>query len=640
MSIRLEKINKHYQQQNQQQVVVNNVSLEVKDGEFFVLLGASGSGKTTILNIIAGIVQPDSGKVFLHNRDVTNLPIQNRNVGFVFQNYALFQHMTVVENIIFGLKIKKTSKEDCQEKSDELLEMVGLVGLGDRMPSQLSGGQQQRVALARALALAPDVLLLDEPLGALDAKIRVELRRSLKAIQRKSGIATILVTHDQEEAFDLGDRIGVMNFGRLIEIGTPQELYQYPKTEYVASFLGSANLMLGEIEGKEVFLGVNSFPLPKETSNLHAGDRAQILFRPEDVALAKSTKELGCFPLSMGTVVEKGFNGPVERLRMALPAIPGVRPISPAVPYGHPGLMLDVQRSAEQTSSFPIQIGQQAWVGIRRLHVLSHPGMNFLLVSDGSLRSQFALTLGGYLARMAHARLTLLGVDHEKSKLDLHLQDARKQLGSGMASLEILASEKPFHEALQEVSEKKIVDLAIMGWRPTAGTQQMKSILNLGNYHLLLATEPINNIRRALICLASGEPGKDTVVFAGRLLRHIGAEATLITVVSDAENDIHSKERIKRFLAAGENSLARFGVQASTTIRQGELALTLQEEVKEKPYDLLVLGAPLPDASGTSGTEDKIDKILNTVEGCSILIVQSIYYQRLKKQLRRKTWKN
>ncbi|MEA3327495.1 MAG: ABC transporter ATP-binding protein, partial [Chloroflexota bacterium] len=258
MSIRLENISKYYGLQ----VVVNNFSLEVKDGEFFVLLGASGSGKTTVLNIIAGLIQPEKGKVLLHDRDVTDLPTQHRNVGFVFQNYALFQHMTVAQNIEFGLQVHKVPQEQRQRRRDELLEMVGLVGLGDRMPSQLSGGQQQRVALARALAPEPDVLLLDEPLGALDAKIRVELRRSLKKIQRRSGVAAILVTHDQEEAFDLGDRIGVMNFGRLIEVGISEELYQYPKTEYVASFLGSANLLLGQIKGQEVHIGKRSFPLP------------------------------------------------------------------------------------------------------------------------------------------------------------------------------------------------------------------------------------------------------------------------------------------------------------------------------------------------------------------------------------------
>ncbi len=178
MSILLEGISKRYAQQT----VVNNVSLEVKNGEFFVLLGSSGSGKTTVLNIIAGLVSADEGRVSLHGRDVTNLSTQKRKVGFVFQNYALFEYMTVAENIEFGLQIRKVSKKERQIKRDELLDLVGLVGLSERMPKQLSGGQQQRVALARALALEPEVLLLDEPLGALDAKIRTELRRSLKSI--------------------------------------------------------------------------------------------------------------------------------------------------------------------------------------------------------------------------------------------------------------------------------------------------------------------------------------------------------------------------------------------------------------------------------------------------------------------------
>jgi len=192
MSIKLENICKYYDQQ----VVISDVSLEVKDGEFFVLLGASGSGKTTLLNIIAGLVTPEKGCVFLHDRNVTDVPTPKRRVGFVFQDYALFQYMNVSENIEFGLEVQKVPKAQRKERSDKLLEMVGLVGLGRRMPSQLSGGQKQRVALARALAIEPDVLLMDEPLGALDAKIRTELRRSLKQIQQKAGVSAILVTHD------------------------------------------------------------------------------------------------------------------------------------------------------------------------------------------------------------------------------------------------------------------------------------------------------------------------------------------------------------------------------------------------------------------------------------------------------------
>src|SRR5512134_2025712 len=243
MSILLEQLTKRYEGHP----VVNNVSLEVSDGEFFVLLGSSGSGKTTILSLIAGLTVADHGRVLLHGRDVTYLPPQQRRVGFVFQNYALFQYMTVGDNVEFGLSIRKVPAAERRRRRDELLELVGLAGLGNRMPRQLSGGQQQRVALARALAHNPEVLLLDEPLGALDAKIRVELRRNLKAIQRKLGVATIFVTHDQEEAFDLADRVGVMSFGRLVEVGTPEDLYQRPQTEFVASFLGTANLLVGNV---------------------------------------------------------------------------------------------------------------------------------------------------------------------------------------------------------------------------------------------------------------------------------------------------------------------------------------------------------------------------------------------------------
>ncbi len=631
MSIYLENISKHYGQQ----VVVNNVSLEVQDGEFFVLLGASGSGKTTILNIIAGLVQPENGKVLLRDRDVTNLPTQGRNVGFVFQNYALFQYMNVAQNIEFGLQVRKVPKEQRQRKSDELLELVGLVGLGHRMPNQLSGGQQQRVALARALALEPDVLLLDEPLGALDAKIRVELRRSLKRIQRKLGVAAILVTHDQEEAFDLGDRIGVMNFGRLIEVGTPYELYQYPKTEYVASFLGSANLLLGQIKGSQVYIGQNSFPLPEETQQFSSNDRAQILFRPEDVALGTNRDALGCLPLGDGKIVDKGFNGSTERLQVELPAIQGVRSISPSVPFGNPGFMMEVNRSPEQSTNMPINLGDQVWVGIRRLHVLSHPGLNFLLITDGSLRSQSAITTGGHMARMAHAQVIMLGIGEDQVKLEQHLLEARKQIGSGMASFQSQISSAPFSEAISHVSETQHIDMVIMGWRPAAGLGQLESVLQIGDHHLFLATEPLSRLSKALICLASGEPGKDTVTFAGRLLRHMGAEVTLLTVIPEYVKEDYPEIRIERFLADGQKSLMRFGVPAQTRIRKGGLLAAVKEEMKNEDYDLIVLGAPLPDQQGQFGLGGSIGSIISSIENCSFLIVQSVQYQRWLNRMRR-----
>jgi len=406
MSILLENVSKRYDGQ----AVVNNVSLEIKDGEFFVLLGSSGSGKTTVLNIIAGLVAADEGRVLLHGREVTILPTQKRKVGFVFQSYALFEYMTVAENIEFGLQIRKVSKKERQVKRDELLELVGLVGLSERMPRQLSGGQQQRVALARALALEPDVLLLDEPLGALDAKIRTELRRSLKAIQRQLGVAAILVTHDQEEAFDLADRIGVMSYGRLVEVGTPRDLYMHPQTEFVASFLGTANILLGQTEGERIRIGPHVFGLTKEATQFSTDGRVQVLFRPEDLALANSQEDLDCTPIGEGVVTNLGFNGPSERIRLELPSISGVRAIAPAVPFGGQNIMIEASRPPEQAAAFPLTVNDKAWVGIRRLHALSHPGLSYLVVTDGSLRSQSAINLGGYLAKMSHARMTLLGV--------------------------------------------------------------------------------------------------------------------------------------------------------------------------------------------------------------------------------------
>ena len=233
MSIVLQDIVKTYAGQQ----VVNQVSLEVADGELFVLLGPSGSGKSTVLRTIAGLTDLDSGRVFLHGRDVTGTAPQRRKVGYVFQHYALFHHLTVGENIEFALRIRKVPSPERRRRRDELLDLVGLVGLHGRFPLQLSGGQQQRVALARALAHQPEVLLLDEPFGALDAKIRADLRRTVRGIQRELGIATIFVTHDQEEAFEMADRLGVMNYGRLLEVGVPEELYLRPQTEFVATFM-------------------------------------------------------------------------------------------------------------------------------------------------------------------------------------------------------------------------------------------------------------------------------------------------------------------------------------------------------------------------------------------------------------------
>jgi sulfate transport system ATP-binding protein len=222
-------------------VALDDVSIEVPDGSLMALLGPSGSGKSTLLRVIAGLEEPDSGRVVISDQDMTHVPVQDRNVGFCFQHYAAFKHMTVGDNVAFGLSIRKRPKTETKQRVHELLQLVQLEGLIDRYPSQLSGGQRQRMALARALAVEPRVLLLDEPFGALDARVRTELRRWLRRLHEEVHVTTIFVTHDQEEAMDVAEQIVVMNESKVVQAGAPTDLYDHPKTEFVMNFVGSAN---------------------------------------------------------------------------------------------------------------------------------------------------------------------------------------------------------------------------------------------------------------------------------------------------------------------------------------------------------------------------------------------------------------
>lgn len=245
ISLELKNIKKSFQEGED---VLESICLTAKKGEFVTLLGSSGCGKTTTLRIIAGLEQPDSGQVFLNGKDVTSLEPNQRNVNTVFQNYALFPHMNVADNIGYGLKLKKTSKAEISRRVKEMLELVQLSGFEKRKPSELSGGQRQRVAIARALVNNPEVLLLDEPLGALDLQLRRAMQHELKRLQKKLGITFIYITHDQEEAINMSDTIAVMNHGRFEQIGTPDEIYNHPKTSYMAMFVGNANILTGVVE--------------------------------------------------------------------------------------------------------------------------------------------------------------------------------------------------------------------------------------------------------------------------------------------------------------------------------------------------------------------------------------------------------
>lgn len=260
---------------------LDDVSLNVPEGELLALLGPSGSGKTTLLRVIAGLEQADSGTVHHSDSDVTRRPARDRNFGFVFQHYALFKHMTVFENVAFGLRVRNWKDADVMARVSELLHLIRLENLGDRFPAQLSGGQRQRIALARALAARPAVLLLDEPFGALDAKVRVELRQWLRRLHDEVPVTTIFVTHDQEEAFEVADRVVVMNSGRIEQAGSPQDVFEHPANEFVMDFLGHVNVFHGRVHEGKAIIGGLEIDIPGTRSS----GPAKVFVRPHELDL-------------------------------------------------------------------------------------------------------------------------------------------------------------------------------------------------------------------------------------------------------------------------------------------------------------------------------------------------------------------
>ncbi|MEM5386950.1 ABC transporter ATP-binding protein [Paraburkholderia phymatum] len=294
---------------------LHHFDMQIERGEFITFLGPSGCGKTTVLRMIAGFESPTRGTIRLDGRDVTHLRTRQRKVGMVFQAYALFPNMTVAENIGFGLKVAHRPQSEIKQRVDEMLQLIKLPHLGERYPWQLSGGQQQRVALARALAGKPQVLLLDEPLSALDAKIRISLRQDIRALQRELGITSIFVTHDQEEALSISDRIVVMNEGRVEQIGTPLEIYNYPRTRFVASFVGTLNILSGHvIDPSTGRMAVDGQEL-RTTQTLpadDAGKKRMLALRPEAIVL--EAPAAGRNTLT-ATVEEVSFLGAIVRIR-------------------------------------------------------------------------------------------------------------------------------------------------------------------------------------------------------------------------------------------------------------------------------------------------------------------------------------
>lgn len=307
MSIQLRNIRKTFGEF----VALGNIDLEIGEGELVALLGLSGSGKTTLLRIIAGLEAPDSGTVRFYGNDASALSVRDRRIGFVFQHYALFRHMTVFENVAFGLRVRPRAtrplEDEIKSKVHELLKLVQLDFLADRYPSELSGGQRQRVALARTLAVEPRILLLDEPFGSLDARVRQELRQWLRRLHEQLGITCVFVTHDQDEALELADRVVVMNAGKIEQIGTPEAVYHRPANAFVASFLGNVNLFHGRIEDGRVFIGDTRHELGSASvENVNGNGAAMLYVRPHLLEIDKVPRGTKSFPATVRNVNPAG----------------------------------------------------------------------------------------------------------------------------------------------------------------------------------------------------------------------------------------------------------------------------------------------------------------------------------------------
>jgi len=329
---------------------LDNVSLNVPNGSLLALLGPSGSGKTTLLRIIAGLEVADQGSVMYQEEDITHHSARDRMVGFVFQHYALFRHMTVADNIGYGLRVRGVPKKERRERVEELLRLIRLDGFGTRYPSQLSGGQRQRVALARALAAKPRVLLLDEPFGALDAKVRQELRQWLRKLHDEIHVTSIFVTHDQEEAFAVADRVVVMNQGKIEQIGSPDEVFHHPQTEFVMRFLGETNMFQARVESDTVQFGPIELPFPQERQQV-VGD-ARVFIRPHDLTLDIKTNGL---PSLKAEVIRLQSAGPIVRVELRT----------------EQEQVLSAELSQERFSSMKLAAGSTVYVRPRHIRVFS-----------------------------------------------------------------------------------------------------------------------------------------------------------------------------------------------------------------------------------------------------------------------------
>jgi sulfate transport system ATP-binding protein len=598
MSIVLEGLTKRFAGR----AVVESVSLEIADGELFVLLGASGSGKSTVLRMIAGLTPSDGGRIELMGQDVTDLEPQRRGVGFVFQNYSIFQHMTAAQNIAFGLRIRRVPRRQRHQKSEELLDLVGLGGLGERYARELSGGQQQRVALARALAYEPKVLLLDEPFGALDVKIRAQLRRSFREIQQRLHVTTVLVTHDQEEAFEIADRIGVVERGRLIEVGKPEELYRAPGSLYAATFLGAGTVLQGRCREGRAEFGPLSLPLPPDSKH-EEGSPVRILIRPEQVALGEESTD-GHPSLGVGRVIESNFVGALRRLRLRIPRLPRTRQISPPLPYGEEGQIVEALLPASD------QVPLEARIGLKHWRVLEQPRPS-LLVADPLPGQHPSVAAARPLAEALNASVVVLGVVGPDEAPDPLRERFKVEFENAADEIRVRVGEPA--EQIRNEQAESFYDLVVLGsiGAKAIRVRPVRALLREASTPLLFG-EARERFEKVLICTAVGEPGKSDVRVGGWLAGRIGARVTLLHVSRDSSEP---PRWIRAHLDQGVATLSTFDAQAEAVVRQAASPLEgILMEARKGDYDLVVIGSHGPRARSVTGRDDVTIQILDNAK--------------------------
>ena len=594
MSIELDQVTKRYQGVP----VVNDVSISVAEGEFLVLLGPSGSGKSTLLRAIAGLTEINRGRVSLHGRDVTHVNAREREVGFVFQHYALFRHMTIGENIEFALRVRHAKAAERRARRQELLRLVALEGMDDRLPAQLSGGQQQRIAVARALAHRPKVLLMDEPFGALDAKIREELRRTIRQIQRELGISTILVTHDQEEAFALADRIGVMHQGRLLECGKPDDLYTRPATRFVSTFLGAANLLLGYRSKDGIRFAPPANPAPADAPPVY---EIVTVLRPEEVEMASERKELKATFVGHARVEEVLFGGAVERLRVRMQdrgtvasAVKGAAASEKGAAASDDGTLIEVTRTLPEKRQLPVTPGQRVALGARRIHVLPTPVSSFSVVA--ATEEDCARIAAAPLLQALSTRM-VTRVNHR---------------------VEPTIGEPPTGKAARALAPPGVAAVE----SGPGGAARVEWLLRHGASQVLCLDPERPVPTRVVIHAASDAALRPTMAVASSLLRNLPVEAAFLDIQSPALPEEGRATQLRHLLDARSEAAAVHGLDVRTELRFGDSATELSRELAAEDIALLIVGLPLAPTDAWQKLLP-IAKLLDARGGDPVLIVRA-----------------